>query len=85
MAAVSSAEFTAWLAYDRLEPFTRGEQLLAQLTALTANIHRDRKKQPIAFTADQFFTPEAARARPTQAALRVRLDAAMAAFGGRRH
>lgn len=45
--AISSAEFSEWIAYESLEPdpATWTMQLVAQLLALTANVHRDPRRQ----------------------------------------
>jgi hypothetical protein len=82
-AAVSSREFTEWLAGARLEPFgsQADDQRMAQLLALVANVNRGpaRRRRPDS-PAD--FVPERRpRGEPDQASLRSGIDAAMAAFG----
>lgn len=75
-----------WQAYYELEPF--GEQAAfwrsAMIASVLANIHRNRKKQRQPFTIADFLPSDARDTRPDPATLRAKLDAAMAAFGGRK-
>ena len=81
-AAVSSREFAEWIAYARLEPFgpEADDYRLAQLLALIANVNRDPKRRRTPWTPDDFMPRRGLPAEPD--ALRSRIDAAMAAFGG---
>lgn len=63
--AVSSHEFTDWVAYDRLAPLNRNEVLLAQLYTLMLNVHRDTKAHPRPFEVEDVLTTAAARERPS--------------------
>jgi hypothetical protein len=83
-AAVSSREFTEWLAYARLEPFgsEADDHRMAQLLALIANVNRDPARRRRPWTSDDFLPQRGPRAEPDPDALRPRIDAAMAAFGG---
>jgi hypothetical protein len=53
---MDSAEFSEWMAFERLEPFggLHEELMAGQIAAVTANVHRDPKKQPEPFTAADF-------------------------------
>jgi hypothetical protein len=55
--SISSSELGEWYAFHSLEPFgpERSDQHFGTLAALIGNIHRDRKKQPKAFTWTDFF------------------------------
>lgn len=83
-AAVSSREFTEWLAYARLEPFgaEADDHRMAQLLALVANVNRDPKRRRRPWSPGDFLPQRGLRAEPDQDSLRPRIDAAMAAFGG---
>ncbi len=83
---MSSREFTEWLAYARLEPFgpEAEDQRMAQLMALIANVNRDPRRRTTPWTPDDFLRRRGPRPEPDQDSLRPRIDAAMAAFGGRR-
>lgn len=50
-------EFLEWVAFYQIEPWgdVRGDMQTALLAGLTANIHRDRKKQSKAFTPADFM------------------------------
>ncbi len=76
-------EFLDWVALYQIEPFgdVRGDLRMATLAALTANINRDGKKRPKAFTPNDFmlnFWPKAqsATVRASQVASK-----AMSIFG----
>jgi hypothetical protein len=60
--AVSSHEFTDWVAYDRLAPLNRTELLIAQLYTLMLNVYRDTKAHPRPFEVEDILTTPAARA-----------------------
>jgi hypothetical protein len=83
---VSSREFTEWLAYARLEPFgsVADDQRMAQLLALIANVNRDPQRRRRPWSPEDFLPQRGPRREPDQDGLRVGIDAAMAAFGGRR-
>ena len=84
---MSSREFTEWLAYARLEPFgsEADDHRMAQLLALIANVNRDPKRRKTPVDARTTSCPSGDHGRsPTPDALRPRIDAAMAAFGGLR-
>lgn len=74
------------MAFYSLEP--RGEQRtdeqIAMLAALTANIHRDAKKQPQPYRTEQFrISKMYERPKPlTPEELEAQIDAAFAALGG---
>ena len=87
--AVGSSEFTAWQAYYRLEPFGDDAIVyqLAKLAALYADVQRDPKRHPAPFVPEDFMAPRPLAPTPEQRVavdLRGRIDAAMAALGGRR-
>jgi len=54
---MSAREFTEWQAFAELEPFGdwRGDVRIAMLMSLLANINRDRKAHPKAFSASDFM------------------------------
>lgn len=58
---MTSQEFTAWVAFDQLQPLNRSEVLLAQLYTLTLNVHRDQKAHPRPFTVEDVLLTPAAR------------------------
>ncbi|WP_152485920.1 phage tail assembly protein T [Euryhalocaulis caribicus] len=77
---MDSAELTEWMAYERAEPFwpERIEAMMAQQTALIANIHRGKGQAPFDWRDFSFsfrLTPEqkrqemAARLRMTVTAM----------------
>jgi hypothetical protein len=72
------------MAYARLEPFgpEADDHRLAQLMALIANVNRDSKRRKTPWTADDFLPRRGPRPALEVGALRPRIDAAMAAFGG---
>lgn len=60
---MSSREFTEWAAFARLDPFgpARADLRMANIMALTAEIHRDRKRRGRPYTPAEFmfeFDPE---------------------------
>jgi hypothetical protein len=83
---VSSREFTEWLAYARLEPFgsEADDHRMAQLLALIANVNRDPRRRKRPYRPEDFLLQRGPRTEPDPDALRPRIDAAMAAFGGLR-
>lgn len=84
--AISSAEFAEWMAYSRVEPFGAevDHEMLATLTALFAETHRDEKKRRMPFGTEDFM-PGVEPPKPlTQAELRRKMDAAMVGLGGKR-
>ena len=83
---MSSREFTEWLAYARLEPFgsEADDHRMAQLLALIANVNRDPARRRRPYAPADFLPQRGPRAEPDADALRPRIDAAMAAFGGLR-
>jgi len=54
---MSSAEFTEWMVYARLEPFgpRREDERAGMVAAMVTNVARDAKSHPQAFTPDDFF------------------------------
>jgi len=56
-ARMSSAEFSEWLAYDRIDPFGEGraDVRIGVLSALIANIHRNPKKRAEPYSAVDFM------------------------------
>ena len=80
-----SREFIEWLAYARLEPFEpeADDYRMAQLMALIANVNRDPKRRKTPWTPNDFLPRRGPRPETDQGDLRPRIDAAMAAFGGR--
>jgi hypothetical protein len=66
MARVDSYEFTEWLAFDRLEPIGQGRTnlILAGLSAMTANINRDREARPEPFEVEDFIPYHVRTPRP---------------------
>ncbi|KQQ90388.1 hypothetical protein [Massilia sp. Leaf139] len=60
---MTSAEFTEWQAYYRLEPFGEvvADERHGAALALHANLNRDSKTRPKPFTPDDFIPWRAAR------------------------
>lgn len=56
---------------------------MAQLLALIANVNRDPQRRRRPYTPDDFLPRRGPRAEADQDGLRVGIDAAMAAVGGR--
>lgn len=52
---MSSQELSDWMVYERVEPFGQERAAMALLTALTANIYRDPRRKPTAYTPDDFL------------------------------
>lgn len=52
---MSSAEFTAWQAYYRVEPFGDGWERTAALMALLANVYRNAKERKEPFRPAEFY------------------------------
>jgi hypothetical protein len=73
------------MAYHRLEPFgpDADDQRMAHLMALIANVNRDPKRRKTPWTADDFLPQRGPRLASEDETLRPRIDAAMAALGGR--
>lgn len=73
-----------WQVYWSLEPplADRVEIALANLTALTANVHRDPKRRQKPFTAADFM-PKWDRGEPKKASPEVAKNAMLSAFGDR--
>jgi len=79
LSRISARELTEWRAYFSLEPppDQRLEVYMAQLTAVLAEIHRDRKARTQAFTVRDFMLYQDAE-EPVE----LDPEAAMAAFVG---
>jgi hypothetical protein len=62
-AEMDCAEYQRWQAFDEVEPIgdRRGDIQAAIVASLIANVHRDRKRQPKAYTLEDFmpFMPKA--------------------------
>jgi hypothetical protein len=90
-AAVSSAEFTGWLAYRRLLDERRQmdeaktDLRHASLMTLLANANRDTTKRPKPFTVDEFLIRWDAEPKPVpnDDELLEKVKLLNAAFGGR--
>lgn len=56
---IDSPEFSEWMAYAEIEPFgpIREDLRAGQVAALIANVNRDPKTKPDAYTAEDFFPP----------------------------
>lgn len=79
-ARVDLPELAEWQAFDRLEPLGMGRLnlMLASLSAMTANIHRDPSKQASPFDPDDFLpfhVPSAPAGEAAQNALEARMKA----------
>ncbi|MBT8199580.1 MAG: DUF4035 domain-containing protein [Acidimicrobiia bacterium] len=59
-AEITSREFAEWIAYDRLEPIgdDRSDHMIAQLTAILANIHRRPGTKAYTVTDFLLFRPK---------------------------
>lgn len=73
LARISSLQFMEWRAYADLEPFDeeRADLRAAQICAILANVHRDKKKRPKPFQPKDFMfafdrSPGAVRQTPEQ-------------------
>lgn len=79
---MSAAEFAEWIAFDQLEPISNHETnfMLAQQTALFAEVHRNRNAHPRPFTPAEFLrSAEAApQRRMTAKQMEANLDMFMA-------
>ena len=73
LSTISSAELTEWMAFYKMSPFgeARGDLRVAQLTALMANVHRDREKRPQPFEPVDFM-PYAERPKKTNLFKRIK-------------
>jgi hypothetical protein len=67
-AEISSAEFTEWMAYYKLEPFgdTVADLRHGTACALLANVNRDPKANPDPFNADDFIYWSASAQEPEE-------------------
>lgn len=56
-ARIDSKEFLRWMAFSRLEPFGQEveDRRFARLAALIANVNRDPKRKPTAYTLEDFM------------------------------
>jgi hypothetical protein len=83
--AISSPEFTDWMAYAELEPFGPAQVAwqLAVIAATVANANRDPKKRSQPFQPSDFLPEEPMTDRERADRLRSKFDAAMMAVGGR--
>lgn len=76
---MSSAEFTLWQAYDRIDPWGDERRQMALLAAVIANVYR--KKGAKAFTADDFLP--IARQPASSLEIWTAFEAAIAGAAGR--
>jgi hypothetical protein len=81
--ALSSQEFTEWLAYSCLEPFgpEADDRRMAQLMALVANVNCDPKRRKTPWTADDFLPQRGPRPAHEVETLRRGSTSPMAALG----
>lgn len=72
---MDSAELTEWMAYERAEPFwpERMEAMLAQQTALIANIHRGKGQAPFDWRDFSFSFRQTPEEKQRDMAARLRL------------
>lgn len=90
LASIPSRLLTEWMAYDRLDPVgrERDDWRAAQVSAVLAEIYRDRKKRGQAYTAADFMPewgpPPAAEVDPEGwRAMLVLVETMNQAMGGR--
>lgn len=87
LARLTSRELSEWMAYDAVEglPDRRLELLLAQLLAMTANIHRDPKarREPVGALEFMPWLREDDDDEPERVDLTDKIRALAALFGDR--
>jgi hypothetical protein len=83
MDRMSSYEFAESLAFERLEPdpAEMTMHLMAALLTITANVNRDIKSKPVAYTVDDFLPNPYA---PSKAEREAAFAATMAEFAKQR-
>lgn len=87
---ISSSEFTAWVAYDRISPLgmRRVDILFARLMWLLAEVNRDQKRRRRPFSVTDFLPPwdplaGAPPRKKTSNELLKMVELANAALGGK--
>ena len=87
MHTISSAEFTKWIAYSRVEHFGTGmdDLRMGTLCATIANVSRDPKKKPKPYQPIDFITwmdrPEVKKPRPSGSSRERAKFTALTVFG----
>lgn len=78
---MTASQFAEWMAYAEVEPFgPQADDIRhGQLMSMTANINRDTKARPAAFTAADFMLappprPEVPEETPQQLATRIKSE-----------
>ena len=82
LAKTTSRDLAEWMAYYKIEPFGefRQDLRIAKLWCLLANINRDVKKQPRAFTIKDFLEVFKESELPGEEELRNKLDSVLKRF-----
>jgi hypothetical protein len=81
---LTSKQFAEWIAYGKIEPFDerRADYRIANLMALTANVHRDPKKRRRPFTSADFMPKFGDEGQPAWQRLLEKVKHVNQIFGG---